>query len=61
MWSSRTVKKHGGENKKRVLQEAIRAASLLLLIVSPQAPSSRHVHDVLQLAKSTDVACVQCG
>jgi transcriptional regulator with XRE-family HTH domain len=51
MWSSRTVKKHGGENKKRVLQEAIRAANLLLLIVSPQAPSSRHVHDVLQLAK----------
>lgn len=50
-WSSRTVKRHGGENKKRVLQDTIRSVQVVLLIVSPEAHSSRHVQDALQLAR----------
>src|SRR2546423_7194248 len=50
IWSSRTVRRHGAENKKKALQEAIRAAQVILLIISPEARSSRYIQDTLQLA-----------
>src|SRR5947199_7430470 len=37
IWSSRTVRRHGAENKRKALQEAIRAAQVILLIISPEA------------------------
>ena len=51
LWSSRQVQRHGTENPRKVLQETIRAAQVLLLMVSPQARSSRHIQEALQMAK----------
>lgn len=51
LWSSRTIKRQEPGNKRRVLQEAIRAAQVVLLIVSPRAQTSYHVQDTLRLAK----------
>jgi hypothetical protein len=50
VWSSRTVKRQEPNNKRNVLQEAIRAAQVVLLIVSPRTRDSHHVHDTLRLA-----------
>ena len=49
--SSRTVRRQGNGNTRKVLQEAIRASQVILVIVSPDARSSRHVQEALQLAK----------
>jgi predicted outer membrane repeat protein len=49
--SSRTLRRQGGQNQRKALQEAIRAAQVLLLIASPQACSSRHVQHSLQIAR----------
>lgn len=51
VWSSRTVRRQETRNKRNVLQEAIRAAQVVLLIASPRAPASHHVHDTLRLAR----------
>ena len=51
LWSSRQVQRQGTENPRKVLQETIRAAQVLLLMVSPQARSSRHIQEALQMAK----------
>jgi len=51
LWSSRQVQRQGGENPRKALQEAIRAARLVLLLASPQARSSRHIQEALQMAK----------
>ena len=51
VWSSRTVKRQEPNDKRNVLQEAIRAAQVVLLIVSPRTQDSHHVHDTLRLAK----------
>jgi transcriptional regulator with XRE-family HTH domain len=51
VWSSRTVKRQEPNDKRNVLQEAIRAAQVVLLIVSPNTPASHHVQDALRLAK----------
>jgi predicted ATPase/DNA-binding CsgD family transcriptional regulator/tRNA A-37 threonylcarbamoyl transferase component Bud32 len=48
--SSRTLRRQGGQNQSKALQEAIRAAQVLLLIASPQACSSRHVQHAMQMA-----------
>jgi len=50
VWSSRTIRRQETRNKRNVLQEAIRAAQVVLLIVSPATPTSYHVHDTLRLA-----------
>jgi predicted ATPase/DNA-binding CsgD family transcriptional regulator/transcriptional regulator with XRE-family HTH domain len=51
IWSSRIVRRQETRNKRNVLQEAIRASQVVLLIVSPRTQSSHHVHDTLQLAR----------
>jgi hypothetical protein len=52
VWSSRQISRHSMENRRKALQEAIRAAQAVLLIVSPEARSSRHVQETLQLART---------
>ena len=49
--SSRAVKRQGGGYARKALQEALRAAQVVLVVVSPAARSSRHVQEALQLAK----------
>lgn len=49
--SNRTLRRQGAENKRKALQETIRAAQAVLLIGSPQARLSRSVQEALQLAK----------
>ena len=49
--SNRALRRQGAENKRKALQETIRAAQAVLLIASPQARSSRSVQEALQLAK----------
>ena len=51
LWSSRTVKRQMPGRKNDVLQEAIRAAQLVLLIVSPHTAASYHVQETLRLAR----------
>src|SRR6266849_3681105 len=51
VWSSRTIRRQETRNKRNVLQEAIRAAQVVLLIVSPGTQTSHHVHDTLRLAR----------
>jgi len=48
--SNRMLHKQGVENPKKALQTAIRTAQIVLLIASPQARSSRHVQQALQIA-----------
>ena len=50
VWSSRTVKRQAPRNRRNVLQEAIRAARVVLLIVSPSTQVSYLVQDTLRLA-----------
>ena len=45
------MKRQEPNDKRNVLQEAIRAAQVVLLIVSPRTQDSHHVHDTLRLAK----------
>jgi len=51
IWSSRTIRRQETRNKRNVLQEAIRASQVVLLIVSPRTQTSHHVHDTLRLAR----------
>jgi len=51
VWSSRTIRRQEPGNKRNVLQEAIRAAQVVLLIVSPRTQASHHVQDTLRLAR----------
>ncbi len=51
LWSSRTIRRQETRSKRNVLQEAIRAAHVVLLIVSPHTLASHHVHDALRLAR----------
>ncbi len=51
VWSSRTIRRQETRNKRNVLQEAIRAAQVVLLIVSPRTQASHHVQDTLRLAR----------
>src|SRR5712691_3873542 len=50
VWSSRTIRRQETRNKRNVLQEAIRASQVVLLIISPGTQASHHVHDTLRLA-----------
>src|SRR6266849_8343780 len=50
VWSSRTIRRQETRNKRNVLQEAIRAVQIVLLIVSPRTQASHHVQDTLRLA-----------
>jgi predicted outer membrane repeat protein len=49
--SSRQIRRPGVEYPRKTLREAIRAAQMILLIVSPQARSSRHVREALEVVR----------
>ena len=48
---SRQIGRQGLEQPRRALGEAIRAAQMILLIVSPEARSSRHVREALEVGR----------
>jgi peptide/nickel transport system substrate-binding protein len=50
LWSSRQLGRHGGGSAQTALREAVRVAQAVLVIVSPDARSSRHVRDALEMA-----------
>jgi transcriptional regulator with XRE-family HTH domain len=51
LWSSRHLGRQGLGQPRKALGEAIRAAQMILLIVSPEARSSRHVREALEIAR----------
>ena len=51
VWSSRMIRRQESSNKRNVLQEAVRASQVVLVIVSPSTYASHHVHDTLRLAR----------
>ncbi len=57
--SSRQIGKWGGEHSQKAMREVIRAAQVILVILSPEAPASRHIRQTLELA-SMYQRCV-CG
>jgi len=57
--SSRQIGKWRGEHSQKAMREVIRAAQVILVILSPEAPASRHIRQTLELA-SMYQRCV-CG
>ena len=51
LWSSYTVKRQAPKHKKDVLQDAIQAVQLVLVIISSHTPGSHHVRYTLELAR----------
>lgn len=51
LWSSRQFGRQGTESSRAVLHEVVRAALGILVIVSPEARSSRHVRDAFEMAR----------
>ncbi len=51
LWNSRQFGRQGTENSRAVLHEVVRAAQVILVIVSPEARSSRHVRDAFEMAR----------
>jgi peptide/nickel transport system substrate-binding protein len=50
LWSSRQLGRQAIENARTTLREVVRATQSILVIVSPEARSSRHVRDALEMA-----------
>ncbi len=51
LWGSRHIGRQGLEQPQKALGEAIRAAQMILLIVSPEARTSRHVREALEIGR----------
>ena len=51
LWSSRHIGMQGLEQPRKALREVIRAAQMILLIVSPEARASRHVREALEISR----------
>ncbi len=51
LWDSRHIGRQGLEQPRKALGEAIRAAQMILVIVSPEARSSRHVREALEVGR----------
>lgn len=51
LWSSRQLGRQAIENARTTLREVVRATQSILVIVSPEARSSRHVRDALEMAR----------
>lgn len=49
-WSSRQIGKWSGGHAQKALREIIRAAQVILVILSPEARTSRHIRQTLELA-----------
>jgi len=50
LWSSRQLGRQGNGNARTSLREAVQAAQVILIIISPEARASRHVREALELA-----------
>ncbi len=48
---SRQIGRQGLEQPRKALREVVRAAQMILLIVSPEARSSRHVRETLEIGR----------
>src|SRR5256886_16285539 len=51
LWSSRHIGMQGLEQPRKALREVVRAAQVILLIVSPEARASRHVREALEVGR----------
>src|SRR3989440_2094408 len=51
LWSSRHISRQGREQPRKALREVVRAAQVILLIVPPEARSSRHVREALEVGR----------
>jgi transcriptional regulator with XRE-family HTH domain len=51
LWSSRHISRQGMEQPRKALREVVRAAQMILLVVSPEARSSRHVREALEVGR----------
>jgi transcriptional regulator with XRE-family HTH domain len=51
LWGSRHIGRQGLEQPRKALGEAIRSAQMILLIVSPEARSSRHIREALEIGR----------
>jgi class 3 adenylate cyclase/transcriptional regulator with XRE-family HTH domain len=51
LWGSPHIGRQGLEQPRKALGEAIRTAQMILLIVSPEARSSRHVREALEIGR----------
>jgi transcriptional regulator with XRE-family HTH domain len=51
LWGSHHIGRQGLEQPRKALGEAIRAAQMIVLIVSPEARSSRHVREALEIGR----------
>jgi len=51
LWSSRQLGRQGTEHARTTLRETVRAAQAVLVIVSPETHSSRHVREALEMAR----------
>ena len=50
LWSSRQFGRQAGAHPRKALQEVVCAAQAILVIISPEARSSRHVREALEMA-----------
>ena len=50
LWSSHQLGRQGNGNARTALEEVVQAAQAILVIVSPEARSSRHVREALEMA-----------
>ena len=50
LWSSHQLGRQGNGNARTALDEVVQAAQAILVIVSPEARSSRHVREALEMA-----------
>ena len=51
LWSSRHIGRQGLEQPRKALREVVRTAQVILLIVSPEARSSRHIREALEIGR----------
>src|SRR6266536_4453130 len=51
LWSSRHIRRQELEQPRKALREVVRAAQVILLVVSPEARSSRHVREALEVGR----------
>ncbi|HZU02312.1 MAG TPA: choice-of-anchor Q domain-containing protein [Ktedonobacteraceae bacterium] len=51
LWGGRQIGRRGLEQSRKALRETIRTAQMILLIVSPEARTSRHVREALEVGR----------
>jgi transcriptional regulator with XRE-family HTH domain len=51
LWGSRHIRTQELDQQHKVLREVVRAAQMILLLVSPEARTSRHVREALEIGR----------